>query len=305
MTLTSRPVLPSRRYSIAVGPPCGGPAAPGRPAYPRCHRRARAGSTIGHVPPQERSPMPDQRFDRIHEFIAPLRVKPGSRVRLPEGLRPPVHRRLRQEGAGDRAAGAGRRVAERVPDAARRAGHVEPARHLPGDGRGRQGRHDPARDERRQPAGRRGDLVQGPQRAGARPRLPVAHRDPAAGPRDDRHLQPLLLRGDARRPRPSLDPRGPEDAEGVEGQGRVAAPVPRDQRLGALPHRQRHEDRQAVPQRLEGRAEGPVPRPGSTSRSRTGSSAPRTRASGGTGTTTRRRSRTCSRTPRRRGRRGT
>ena len=32
--------------------------------------------------------MPDPRFDRIHEFIAPLRVKPGSRVRLPKDFDP-------------------------------------------------------------------------------------------------------------------------------------------------------------------------------------------------------------------------
>ena len=32
--------------------------------------------------------MPDPRFDRIHEFIAPLRVKPGSKVRLPRDFDP-------------------------------------------------------------------------------------------------------------------------------------------------------------------------------------------------------------------------
>jgi PPK2 family polyphosphate:nucleotide phosphotransferase len=32
--------------------------------------------------------MPDKRFDRIHEFIAPLLVKPGSKVRLPRDFDP-------------------------------------------------------------------------------------------------------------------------------------------------------------------------------------------------------------------------
>ena len=32
--------------------------------------------------------MPDPRFDRIHEFIAPLKVKPGSKVRLPKDFDP-------------------------------------------------------------------------------------------------------------------------------------------------------------------------------------------------------------------------
>ena len=32
--------------------------------------------------------MPDERFARIHELIEPLRVKPGSRVRLPKDFDP-------------------------------------------------------------------------------------------------------------------------------------------------------------------------------------------------------------------------
>ena len=44
------------------------------------------------------------------------------------------------------------------------------------------------------------------------------------------------------------------------GQGRLEAPLPRDQRLGALPHRQRLPHREAVPQRVEGGAAPPLPR---------------------------------------------
>ena len=43
--------------------------------------------------------------------------------------------------------------------------------------------------------------LQGPVPRGARPRLPVALRQPPAGERTDRHLQPLPLRGGARRAR--------------------------------------------------------------------------------------------------------
>jgi polyphosphate kinase 2 (PPK2 family) len=52
----------------------------------------------------------------------------------------------------------------------------------------------------------------------------------------------------------SLDAGG-KDGEGVGG---VAAPLPRDQRLGALPHRQRLPDREALPEPLEGGAAHPV-----------------------------------------------
>ena len=47
---------------------------------------------------------------------------------------------------------------------------------LPGDGRGRQGRHDPARHVRRQPAGLPGVQLQGAVSRGTRSRLPVADR---------------------------------------------------------------------------------------------------------------------------------
>ena len=71
-------------------------------------------------------------------------------------------------------------------------------RRLPGDGRGRQGQRDRARDVGREPAGRPGRVVQAALVRGARPRLPVAHREGAAGARADRHLQPLALRGGRR-----------------------------------------------------------------------------------------------------------
>ena len=58
-----------------------------------------------------------------------------------------------------------------------------------------------------------------------------------------------LLRGGPRRPRPSADPRRPEAAARLEARRCLEAPLPRDQRLGALPHRPGLPVRQAVPQR--------------------------------------------------------
>ena len=114
---------------------------------------------------------------------------------------------------------------------------------------------------------------------------------PRAG--DDRHLQPLLLRGDAGRPRASGDPRAARSCPPAKkDRGHLDAALPRDQRLGALPRRQGLHDREAVPQPLEAGAAQAVPGAGSTSRRRTGSSAPPTSRSAATGTTTRRPSRT-------------
>ena len=81
-----------------------------------------------------------------------------------------------------------------------------------GAGRRGQGRDDPPRDERGEPAGRRGAQLQGALHRGARPRLPLALRAAAARARRDRHLQPLALRGGPRRPRAPGAPRAAEAA---------------------------------------------------------------------------------------------
>ena len=66
-----------------------------------------------------------------------------------------------------------------------------------------QGRRHQARDVGRQSAGLRGPFLQGAERARDRSRLPMADCDRAADARPHRHLQPLLLRGDDGRARPS------------------------------------------------------------------------------------------------------
>ena len=81
------------------------------------------------------------------------------------------------------------------------------------------------------------------------------------GPRADRDLQPLALRRGARRPCPRGAARAAEAAEGGARPRDLEAPLPRDQRLGAVPHRQRDPRGEAVPQPVEGGAAGAVPAP--------------------------------------------
>ena len=80
-----------------------------------------------------------------------------------------------------------------------------------------------------------------------------------ASPRRDRHLQPLLLRRGPRRARAPRDPPEPAAAPAGARAGRLEEALPRHQRLGALPHRQRLHRREAVPEPLEGGAAHPLP----------------------------------------------
>ena len=81
-----------------------------------------------------------------------------------------------------------------------------------------------------------------------------------AGTGPDRHLQPLVLRGRAGREGPPGADRPADPAE--EGEARqevLGAAVRGHQRVRAAPGPQRHADPEVLPERLEGRAEGPVP----------------------------------------------
>ncbi len=232
--------------------------------------------------------------------------KPGSRVKLAQGLRSRPSRRgveKKREGVALLEEGvAAARPSTRRGWPRRTAGACwSCCRHR----RRRQGRDDPPRDERRQPAGRLRPQLQGSLRRGARPRLPVALCAAPARARRDRDLQPLALRGGARRPGAPREPRPREAAEGIQARRRVEAALPRDQRLGAISNRQRVPDREAVPQPLQGGAADRASCDGSTCPTTTGSSPPPTSASASAGTTTRRRSRRCSRTRAPNGRRGT
>ena len=123
--------------------------------------------------------MADARLKRIPGFIKPFRVEPGRRVRLPHDFDPAGTREVSVKEAKE-ILRFGRRAPRRLPDASCRPGHLRRRDGPPGDGRGRQGRHDPPRHERRQPAGRPGQQLQDPVERGARPRLPVALPEEAA-----------------------------------------------------------------------------------------------------------------------------
>ena len=178
--------------------------------------------------------MDKKRRKRLEEFIAPFRVKPGSKVTLAKDFDPAFKAGIKKKKEGTELLAEGVRLLTEYQ--ARLAAQdtwgvlvVHPGARL-----GRQGRDDPPRDERRQPAGRRGAQLQGPLGRGARPRLPVALRARPAAARRDRDLQPLPLRGGARRARPPREPRAPEAARGGEEGRRLEAALPRDQRLGAI-----------------------------------------------------------------------
>ena len=150
------------------------------------------------------------------------------------------HRRLRAPGAGgeDR----------RPPGAPLRRGGTRSAGGTAGDRRGRQGLHRRARVPRHQPAGRARVHVQGALQRGARARLPVALPPAHAGPRDDPRLQPLALRGRARRAR-----------QGTGGGGALALALRLDQRLRADARPRGHHDPQVLPAHLQGRPARALP----------------------------------------------
>ena len=217
--------------------------------------------------------MADIRAERIAELIEPLRVEPGSRVHLAKDFDPALQGRHREE-EGRRRAARGPGIALLAEYQARLAAQdtygvlVVPA----GARRRRQGRDDPPRDERGQPAGRARQQLQGALRRGARPRLPVALRAPAARPRRDRRSSTGRT---TRRCSSCGCTRRTSTGRGCptrRGAGRLEAPLPGDQRLGALPHRQRLPGREAVPEPVEGGAADPLPAADRPARARTGSS---------------------------------
>ena len=150
---------------------------------------------------------------RIARFIEPFRVDPGSKVNLAKDFDPAFEAGIKKKKDGVDAAEGRHRASRGVPGAARRSGHVRrPGCASSARCRG-QGRDDPPRDERPQPAGRAGRELQGPVGARARPGLLAPLPETVAVARGDRHLQPVALRGGAGRPGAPGEP-PPSEASG-------------------------------------------------------------------------------------------
>ena len=163
--------------------------------------------------------MADKRQRRAAEFIEPFRVKPGSKVILAKDFDPAFKGGVKKKKEGVALLAEGVRLLSEYQ--ARLAaqdtwGVLVVLQALDTAG---QGRDDPPRDERGQPAGRSRAQLQGALGRGARPRFPLALCAASAAARRDRHLQPLPLRGGARGARASGESRPPEAAQGGEGAG--------------------------------------------------------------------------------------
>ncbi len=208
--------------------------SPATPVLPRAGRAGRpgAGSDMeGSADDGRQAGGTHRRADQATAGQAGLEGEPG------QGLRPGLQGGLPEEEGRRRAAGDGHRDAGPLPGAAGRAGHLRGAGVPAGAGRGRQGRDDPPRYERGEPAGREGDRLQGALGGGTRPRLSVALRPPPARARRHRDLQPVALRGGPGGAGAPGESGSPAAARRSQGQGGLGAALPGDQRLGALPDR--------------------------------------------------------------------
>ncbi|CAA9564554.1 MAG: Polyphosphate kinase 2, partial [uncultured Thermomicrobiales bacterium] len=174
----------------------------------------------------------------------------GSIARRPRHGRHPRRRRADQGGGNGPPRGAHGRTGRAAGTPLRRR-YPRGAAGAPGHGHQRQGRHDPPRPRRRQPARLPRRRLQGPDGDRARARFPLARPQGGARARDPRRLQPLPLRGRPRRPRP-----------GSRARADLARPLRPHQRLRGAAGRQRHPGRQVLPPHLGGRAAGAPARPG-------------------------------------------
>ena len=250
--------------------------------------------------------MPDRSHQaRCTEFIEPFRVEPGRKVRLPKDFDPGYTADfVKKEDAKELLQRGVELLAEYQARLAAQDTYgllVD----LPGDGRGRQGRHDPPRHERRQPAGRGGQLASrsprprswttttcGGRRSGCPPRgmIGIFNRSYYEEVLVVR-VHPEILAGQKLPPRPRARTSGSAaSARSTTGSATSSTTGSGSSSCSSTSRR---------------RSSGSGSWPASTSRRRTGSSPRPTRASGATGTTTRRRSRTCSRTRAPSGRPGT
>jgi polyphosphate kinase 2 (PPK2 family) len=198
--------------------------------------------------------MADERNERIAEFIEPFRVAPGSRVSLERDFDPAFKAGIKKKKRGVNLLGEGvELLTEFQMRLAAQDTHGVLVVLQALDAAGKDGtiRHVMSGVN---PQGVSVHSFKAPSAEELNHDFLWRYQQRMPRPGRDRHLQPLALRGGARGPRASREPSAGEDALGRQGQERVAAALPGDQRLGALPGRQRHEDREALPQPLQGGA---------------------------------------------------
>ena len=131
-----------------------------------------------------------------------------------------------------------------------------------GHRRRRQGRHDPPRDDRLQPAGLPGHVVQGADARGARPRLPVARPQAVPGARA------RSASSTARTTRTCSSSASTTSCRKTVWSKRYDQINDFEQHAG----RQRHDDRQVLPAHQQGRAARSASRSATTTRRSAGSS---------------------------------
>ena len=210
----------------------------------------------------------------MQDLARATRIAPGSKVDL-DAHPPGARLGLRGETtARERTAKRAERMADLATDADGRA-QASRARRPAGHGRLGQGRHRQALPRRPQPDERARRRLQGAQLDGARTRLPLAHPSGAPAARRDRHLQPLALRGRARRAR-----RGARAQAGLEealrGHQRIRGSTSPTR---ARPSSSCSSTSRRTSRRSASASGSPIPR-------RTGSSRPTTSPSARAGTTT-------------------
>ncbi len=123
--------------------------------------------------------MSHERAERIADFIGPLRVEPGSKVRLDRDFDPRYKAGLKKRDGIELLRTGVSMLAEYQERLAAQDtyGVLLCLQALDAGGKDW---NDPPRDERRQSPGRTGQQLQGALRRGTRPRLPVALRPAAA-----------------------------------------------------------------------------------------------------------------------------
>ena len=204
--------------------------------------------------------MADKRHSESRSSSSRSGSSPARRSRSSEDFDPSFKAGVKKKKEGVALLDEGVQLLSRVPGAAGGSGHLGRAGRAAGARRGRQGRDDPPRDERRQSRrASRSTASRCPRpRSSTTTSCGATHGGcPARGEIgifNRSHYEEVLV---VRVHPENLDRQKlPPSARRA---GRVGAPLPRDQRLGALPDRERVPDREAVPQPLQGGAADPVP----------------------------------------------